>query len=155
MNDTDMVPALMGLAVHTQPSCLEMNCLVECKYKIDFAYCSKRGRYTYMIKLPKSFVEWHVMEIISDQYSENSEEEKSYLRKLLIIDDFFGAGCLRIEKFACSDGKRTAEETSGHLKSFLGDRWAWQHLQCVCQHASFLQTWQVLWHLKVPIPGYW
>lgn len=147
---------LMGLARYIQSSCMEMNCLVECKYKTEFAYCSKRGRYTYMMKLPKSFLEWHVTEIISDQYSENSEEgKKSYLRKLLIIDDFLGAGCWRIEKCTCSDGNRATEETSRHLKSFLGDNWAWQRLQHVCQHASFLQNWQVMWHLKAPIPGYW
>ena len=79
---------LMGLARYIQSSCMEMNCLVECKYKTEFAYCSKRGRYTYMIKLPKSFLEWHVTEIISDQYSENSEEgKKSPLKlvKLMIV----------------------------------------------------------------------
>lgn len=41
----------MGLARYIQSSCMEMNCLVECKYKTEFAYCSKRGRYTYMMKI--------------------------------------------------------------------------------------------------------
>lgn len=121
--------SIEGLTAHT------LTAYSQHKYKIEFASCSKIGRYTSIIKLPQI-----IFRIAYDRNTTSSilKIQKKKMLPVKTSNNIFSF-ILKDRFYPFRDIKRAFQQPSGHLESSPNDNWNVTISPGVPRHAFSLQ----------------